>query len=141
MEAKWFKLYELVDKDTYFKYQQDSWNLFPAVALSMVDGLREYFDAPVTVNSWWWGGQLQYRGYRPPWCMVGAPLSYHKRGEAFDCDIKGLNAEDARKKILDFQHEPLLKKIGRMELGVNWLHIDTGPRLRENGEGIYVFYP
>jgi uncharacterized protein YcbK (DUF882 family) len=100
--------------------------------------VREFFGKPVTVNNWKWGGSFQYRGYRPPHCMVGAAQSYHKRGMAFDFDVKGLTADVVRGFIKEHQDDPLLHLIMRMESEVSWCHIDIG-NIPDGKQRIYCF--
>ena len=138
MISKYFKIEELVPKDTFEKYGDDCWKYFTDNSLRMLDGVREFFEKPVTVNNWLWGGNLQYRGYRPPDCPIGAPFSYHKSGRAFDFDVKGMSAEEVRRHILDNQDDLLLIWIERMEKDVSWVHVDTGSLPTGKGR-IYLF--
>ena len=123
----WFKLQELVDKETFEEYGPKAWMFFNSKALVALDNLRDFFKASITVNNWHIGGRFQFRGYRPQDCKVGARLSQHRLGNAFDCDIKGYTAEEARQKILQNQNNPLLEKIMRLEGKVGWLHFDLKP--------------
>lgn len=138
MNAKHFDLEELVDRDTFGTYGEDAWKLLHPDAIIALDGVREYFGVPVTVNNWKWGGPFQYRGYRPPHCGIGAPQSYHKRGMAFDFDVRGLDALTVRKVIKDNQSDPLLEKIMRLEDVVSWVHMDVG-RIPDGKHRIYLF--
>ena len=126
---KFFELNEIIDRKTYEKWGDRAWILFNPNALEALDGLREFMNAPITVNNWWGnpGAGNQYRGYRPEDCPVGAKFSQHKEGNAFDCTIKGYTAEDARRIILENQDNPLLAKIMRLEADVSWLHFDLKP--------------
>jgi len=134
---KFFELFELVDKKTYETLGNKAWDLFKPEALIMLEGLREFFKCPISCNTWHWGGEFQFRGYRPPSCSVGAPQSLHKQGMAFDVDIEGLSAEEARLNIMADQNNPLLKNIMRMEKDTNWVHIDCKPVANR----IYLFQP
>jgi hypothetical protein len=137
--VKYFQLHELIDRNTFQKYGEDCWHYLHADALESLDGIREFFNVPVTVNNWWEGkGSFQYRGYRPPDCTVGAISSYHKRGMAFDLDVKGHEAEEVRQAIFDNQNNPLLAKIQRMEAGVRWVHFDVG-EVPKGKSRIYLF--
>ncbi len=123
--TKYFELYELVDRATYEKWGEDAWNLLNPDLLYSLDGLREFFGVPCYINNWYNGhGKDQYKGYRPPDCPIGALRSEHKKGNAADPIIEGIDAETARQKILDNQDHPLLCKIMRLEANVPWLHID-----------------
>jgi hypothetical protein len=135
---KYFTIEEIVDERTFKEYGHKAWQLFPPDSLEMLDNLREFFDCPVTCNDWLQGGQFQFRGYRPAWCNVGTKGSAHRKGMAFDLDVEGLTAEQARIKILGDKDNPLLKHIKRIEGEVNWLHIDTMPP-SQGKERIYVF--
>ena len=137
---KHFILQELVDKKTFFEKGETAWALFRDDALIMIDGIREFFNAPVRINNWHLGGQFQFRGYRPPDYSGGAKLSMHRLGGAFDFDIAGYSADEARQKIIDNQDHALLKNIMRMELGVNWVHCDIKPVTPQQGR-IYLFKP
>lgn len=132
---KYFKPIELVDPMTYEKMFDDCLDLFIPDALQALDDLREFFGKPITVNNWHEGGTLKYRGYRGPECTVGAKKSQHRLGNAFDCTIKGVTAEEARQRILKNKSNPLLNRIMRLEGGVSWLHFDLKPIKNR----IYVF--
>ena len=132
---KYFRIEEVVDPESYKILGEGAFELFNPDALIALDNLREFFDAPVTVNTWHTGGSFKYRGYRPPDCKVGAKMSQHRFGNAFDCDIRGYTAEEARRKIIENQNNPLLEKIMRMEGNVGWIHIDLKPVPKR----IYVF--
>ena len=135
---KYFQLYELVDRVTFQKWGESSWNLLNPIALEALDGIREFFGVPVIVNNWYGGGQLQFRGYRPVDCQIGSIDSYHKRGMAFDLNIQGLEAEEARQIIIENRDNPLLINIQRMENYVNWVHFDIGSLTKEQNR-IYLF--
>lgn len=135
-----FQLEELVDPKTYRDFGVSAWQLFPTESLIMLDDFREFIGRPVTVNNWHIGGQFSMRGYRPAWTEVGAVGSPHKKGQAFDCDVEGMTAEEVRQKILADQGNHLLQYINRVEGEVNWFHMDR--YLPPQGKGrIYLFHP
>ncbi len=140
MKLKHFKLYELVDRKTFETEGNAAWNHFTDDILLCLDGLRDFFGRSVTVNNWMAGGQFQFRGYRPPWYDGGATHSQHRRGNAFDCDIMGMPAKQARQEIIDNKDNPLLIAIMRMENNVSWIHADCGP-IPEGKARIYLFNP
>lgn len=123
----YFKPIELVDPKTYERMLDGCLELFNPQALQALDDLREFFGVPVIVNNWHEGGPFRYRGYRPPEYKGGAKFSQHRLGKAFDCDIHGFTAEEARTRILKHKDNPLLCLIMRLEGGVNWLHFDLKP--------------
>lgn len=135
---KHFQLYELVDKLTYETEGDDAWKYFKPEALEMLDNIREFFDYPITINNWKSGGQFSFRGYRPKTYPAKlSPMgSAHRTGGAFDMDIKGYTADEARHKIIQNQDHPLLLNIMRMEDNVSWLHVDV---LQTGKPRIYLF--
>lgn len=137
-KCKHFKIQELVDKATFEKFGEKAWMFFRPEALEAIDDLRSFFGVPIIVNNWDEGGPFQYRGFRPRSCTVGAEYSQHRLGNAFDCDIKGVTAEEARKKILENQDNLKLMYITRIEDDVNWLHFDLA---NIDHEGIQVIKP
>ncbi|CAM3021228.1 D-Ala-D-Ala carboxypeptidase family metallohydrolase [Shewanella algae] len=135
--CKHFKIYELVDKKTYNDRGEKAWQLFDPRLLKLLDQLRELFDAPITVNNWFWGGQFSNRGLRTSASSYYRPYSQHSFGRAVDFDVKGLTADESREKIRHWFSSELLDIDGiRMELGVNWVHLDVA-----NCSGIIEFYP
>jgi len=135
-----FKLEEITDKKTFDQYGISAWQLFDLKALTMLDNLRAFFGVPITCNNWLQGGQFSMRGYRPYWTDVGAKNSPHKKGKAFDLDVQGITAEEARSIIKADMSNPLLANIQRIEAEVNWLHIDIMPP-PQGKERIYFFHP
>jgi hypothetical protein len=129
--VKYFKTYELVDRATYESVGDEALTLFfNPNALQALDDLREFFGSSITVNDWYWRkGGFQWRGYRTPKkaAELRSPYSQHRYGNAFDCDIKGYTAEQARHMIILNKDDILLSKIMRLEAKVTWLHFDLKP--------------
>lgn len=119
-----FKIYELVDKATFDRFGLQAFMFLNPLALQALDGIRDFFDAPVTVNNYHSGGPFQFRGLRPRSCTVGGEYSQHRLGAAFDCDIAGVSAAQARKVILEHRSDPRLLFVNCIETDVNWLHFD-----------------
>jgi hypothetical protein len=119
-----FAIQELVDPATYERFGVGAWQFFTPGALLALDGLREHFGRPITVNNWHRRGPFQFRGFRPRSCATGAEYSQHRLGNGFDCDIQGVSAEEARQEILRHKNDQLLIHINCIEADVNWLHFD-----------------
>ncbi len=136
---KHFKLYELVSKVDYESLGTRCWQLLDERMLITLDTLREIAGAPITVNNWYYGGSLNWRGLRTA-AYYGSLQKYadsrsmHKYGKAFDADIKGLTAEQARQLV--YAHKDALPFVSFVEDNVNWLHCDT-----RNGDRITVWCP
>jgi hypothetical protein len=135
---KYFKFEELVDQKTFFEQRENCWKLFNPEALIALDDLREYFGVPITINDWTHGGTMQWRGYRPANCPVGAPHSQHRVGNAFDCTIKEYTAMEARAIIIANQENEKLIRIMRLEDEVSWVHFDL--YLQPGEKRIYLFH-
>lgn len=124
---KYFKAYELVDRATYERDGETALRFFRPDALLALDNLREFFGVPVIVNNWFTGGSFQWRGLRNPRCPQFSIGSQHSIGNAFDLDIMGYTAAEARDKIIENKFHPLLSSIMRLEADVRWVHFDLKP--------------
>lgn len=134
---KFFKIEELICPHTFKAFGGRSWMFLTTEFLNTLLILRrDIFKSPMTINNYHIGGNFSQRGYRCNICQIPKDktlqgkiyLSAHCNGCAFDADIKGLTAEQARQKI-----KANLDKLPyniRVEAGVSWLHLDT----YDNGE-------
>jgi hypothetical protein len=129
-QCRHFKIFELVDQRTYDLYGETAWMFFPDESKRMIDGIRDYFsmlagkDVPVTINNWHFNGTHQWRGLRTIEFTGGAVRSFHRLAAAFDMDIEGVPAHEARREILANQDHEYLQYITCMEDRVSWLHVD-----------------
>jgi len=133
--GKYFGIHELVCRDVFKKYGTGAWMFLDERLLQLLLILRtEILKSPMTINNWGVKGQFSQRGLRCNRCELvknkQAPyMSAHVLGKAFDCDVKGMTAKQARDLIVanaDKIPFPI-----RMEDGVNWLHVDV----YDNGSG------
>ena len=120
-----FKSYEIVSKDVFGLFGDQVWMLFRPEALMSLDNIRSWFDRPVIVNNWASGGDLQFRGFRPFDCTIGARYSQHRFGGAFDFDVQGVTADEVRKVILDNEDHERFQYITCLEINVSWTHFDV----------------
>lgn len=140
-----FRLEELLPQD-FFELNKSRgdllWLIFDDRVLITLDRLHRRYDRAMTVNDWLWNrnNPFNYRGYRPPDCVVGAMLSQHRYGRAIDTDIKGVSAHEVRKDIRNNENDPDFEYITRIEDDVNWLHFDVGNWIKEK-LGILFFKP
>lgn len=122
-----FKLYEVFPRaffEEHFPYYGHRlWAVFPGATLKTLQGLRDLYGRMV-MNTWYWGGKSQYRGWRPMDCNVGARLSMHKFAIAFDLLPIDADVNEIRKDILANQWEEPFRHITCVELGTPHLHID-----------------
>lgn len=139
--SRFFDVRELVDPGTFSKLGDRSWIVFRPEALRMLDDVREFLGVPCVVNDWYKGGGFKYSGFRPPSCTVGAPLSAHRLGCAFDIKPKSMTIKAAWAKIQGAATDPRLSRVRRAEAiedTPTWLHLDV---YEHDGAGILVVKP
>jgi hypothetical protein len=115
---------ELVDKRTFDQFGDKIWMFFNSDVLRSLDGIRSYFNKPVTVNNWHLGGEFSNRGLRPFYVFVGGDYSQHRFGNGFDCDVEGVPANIVRHEILTHKDDPHFKLITCLETDIVWVHFD-----------------
>ena len=127
-KTKHFKLYELLPRGFYeaHRHEEDRlWFMFDARMLWTADRLWDLYGPTVIANDWKWGGNNQYRGWRPWDCEVGADLSQHKFGRALDQKFRHAAAEEVRRDIKNDPWKSEFRYITALEDGVSWLHWDV----------------
>jgi len=140
-----FQLYELYPKDIFEKGmsepngEQKLWQMWDDRILYTIQHLRNRFGSMVC-NTWYWGGNSQYRGWRPFDCPEGEKFSIHKAWKAVDLISKNFTATDIRSQILADPFHEDFKYITCVEMNVSWLHVDTRNRDKKN-YGILNVYP
>ena len=137
-----FELYELLPRKFYIdnSYQGDRlWFMFDGRMLWTQQRLREYYGCKFVMNTWWWGGKHQYRGWRPWKCKVGAMLSQHKFARAGDSVPLEVSADEIRNDILTKDREEF-QYITCIEMDVDWLHFDVRNHQKDKF-GILKVYP
>ena len=137
-----FYVYELVDPGTYAKMGQSALSLFNPKILIAIDNTPEFFGVKPIINNWHEGGPFQWRGYRTVEAAhkLGSPTGHeqHQAGNAFDWDVPGMTAKQARDKMRADQNNPLIINFMRLEGGVHWVHGD-GKLLVLPEQRIYTF--
>jgi hypothetical protein len=137
---KHFQLYELVPQEEYWKYIKKGdmfWWMFDRDLLVILDNLRNMFGKMV-INDWYWGGENQYRGWRPMDIFLGSALSQHKFGRAVDVTTLETSVNTIREYIRNNQKR--FPTLSAVEDDVSWLHIDTRNWDRTKN-GILFFKP
>lgn len=139
-KCEYFLIEELVDKSTLRTLGEDKcWRLFPEQFLICLDRLRSCLGKPIKVNDWYGGGQYQYSGYRPKTCSIGARLSAHKQGQAFDIKVQGMTPMAVYEYLLT--HQAMFPEITEMEdisSTPSWIHISCRPT---NKKGLKIIKP
>ena len=127
-----FKIQELVCPHVFEIYGDQSWQFLDEKLLHTLYTLRnDIFSLPMVCNNYHTAGAFTQRGLRCGFCNIVQDkvrkkilyLSAHIFGQAIDFDILHLPADRARAIIM--LKAELLPYPVRMELNVNWVHIDT----------------
>ncbi len=105
--------------------------------------VREFFNKPVRVNTWHIRGELQYRGWRPKSCKIGAKFSDHKIGKAFDFNVVGLSDDYVKEQIMkneDIFYKAGVRRLEHKDFATTWTHLSVNDKVHHNGK-INVFKP
>jgi len=117
---KYFKLYELVPPEAFALTNINQWWFFDPRILYTADKIRARY-GKMLCNTYYWGGENKYRGWRPFDCLVGARFSQHKFGRALDLVPFEATVEEIREDIRQGE----FNYVSCIELEVSWLHIDV----------------
>jgi hypothetical protein len=137
-----FKPQELLCPHTFDIYGEQGLQFLDEKILHTLYILRnDIFSLPLFLNNYHISGPYSQRGLRCGFCSIVQDkvkqkilyLSGHILGQAFDFDILHLSADRARSIIVLKQE--LLPYPVRLELNVNWVHIDT----IDNYRGVRVY--
>lgn len=135
MISKYFKIEELVPSALVKQLKPEVlWGLLDDRSIYTLDALREHFGTAY-VNTYPFGGDDEYRGFRPASCKVGAVNSQHRFGRAFDVTFKDVPAEEVRQYVIASKTavypKDCAKYITALEEGVSWFHFDTRNRMSD----------
>jgi len=140
---KYFKAHELVPKEVYNLFIDETmiFGIFDENALRILDLIREWANAGLTVNNWFWNGNRNECGFRPHNTTTGAAKSAHKYGKGFDVVSPKLTTAQLWA-LIDKNASKLPCKI-RIEKTsdgkpISWLHFDTMAAATQNNM-VYYF--
>lgn len=122
-----FEVYELVDKETYQRLGEKSWWMLNEKAVKGLFELRKAIGKPITVNNWFWGGNLENRGYRSIYSNTGGKFSQHRVGNAFDINVKGMTPLQVYDFILENYTKFGITTVEHKDYTPTWSHIDFRP--------------
>ena len=131
--SKYFKLHELIDKNTFINLGDDGWNLVNYKLIETLDTLKEIFNkGTITINNYKWGGNREWSGLRTKESKYYSKTSMHSLSDdgigtdltfkAIDCVFSDYSAEEVREYILN--NSSKFPYITRLEDNVSWLHFD-----------------
>ncbi|MGL4307545.1 MAG: hypothetical protein ACRCRV_01475 [Cetobacterium sp.] len=61
MRAKYLKIQEVVSRGVYEKYGERAWAFMDKNLIETLDTLREFFNSPIYINDWAFGGALLFK--------------------------------------------------------------------------------
>ena len=142
--ARDFSIKEFVPQGIYKAFGEHSINFINSKLIIAAQELRNDMGVPIYINTWPWGGGLNYRGYRPPFARVGSPLSQHKFGQAIDVS-SSVPHYKIYEKVMELEKKYFELGIRRMENPqytkgnhLGWVHVDT----KDVGmDKIHIFNP
>jgi len=125
MISPYFVIQEFVPPQIYNQFKDKSiWFVNPQI-IKVAEFIRSYFNKSVIINNWHVGGTYTESGFRMPDTTTGAKLSTHKRGNAIDIKMPGVDYDEVRKTILSNEKEFISAGITTIEDGTStWLHVD-----------------
>lgn len=138
MKRGYFNLWELVSKSDYEQHGAYAWRFVCPALLGAINRIRENLGKPITANTWYTGGSLQWRGVRNPSYSGYSVTSMHAWGRALDFDVKDLTPEQVVRHIIF--NQALYPEITFIEIDISWVHIDTGQREDEH-DGLRLWSP
>lgn len=138
-KPKYFQIYELVPPEEYALVPHHIlWMCWNWEVPWTADQLREIY-GPATVNDWYFGGRLKYRGWRPQKPPPGenwAEWTQHAWWNALDMNFKNADPEEIRQDIIANKYPEAFQYIRCIEANVPWLHMDC-----RNYDGLLVVVP
>lgn len=133
---KYFEAHELVAPEYYVIHKEMSFELFNDHILRSLDNFRLHFGKSLTINDYGFKGDYFRSGLRIPDSKVGARLSRHKFGVAFD--LKADDMKSLRKFILNEGSKFFITRVEDFKYTKSWCHVEFGYEIVTD---IYVFKP
>ena len=140
-KPKYFKLEEFIPEIVHLRRGELAWELLDPKMVQTWDELREMRGHPISLNTWCYGGSKQNQCLRTCTYYNGQnSYSQHPLGKAGD----GLEKSyDSIKEQVEFIRTVkalgALKHLTGIEVGEEWLHLDTRVTDRCNDEGLFFF--
>lgn len=118
-----FLIPELVPPEIWNAWGEKSIWFIDRRIVNAAEKIRTYFNVPMFINTWHWGGQYKERGFRSFGTTTGAQFSQHKFGRAIDFSFTNIKSDEVfeviTKKWADFG-------ITTIEQGTRgWNHVDV----------------
>ena len=128
-----FKVFEIVDKETFELLGEQAWKLIDMRLKLTLDTLSKETGWTIIINTWNFKQPSKYglfvdRGFRTQKSNTGAKEGAHPKGMALDCDCydkagKRIEPNVVRNFIMN--NIDLFPHIRCIEIDINWVHIDV----------------
>lgn len=134
--CKYFKIEELVSRKAFEHHGDKCWRFLDPAMLRGLDDCRKRY-GKIHVNTWLWGGPMEYRGLRLPGELSGSSdFSAHRHGKAVDIELLEVTPEYLRQEILSGRWQP--PGLTELELATpTWVHM----AFSTNVDPLLTFYP
>lgn len=123
-----FYLDEFVCPEIYSARGAQSVQLLDMRIIMAVQFLREKIGKPITINTWWSGGQYHESGLREFNTRTGAKLSQHKYGRAVDIKVSGMTPREVYEVVMSHEQHliehQLITTVESLAATRSWLHVD-----------------
>ena len=136
-----FNLYEFVPPEIYIEREQLAWELLDPKMVYTWDELRKRTGKSCTINNWKSGGNFRDRGLRTFLYYKDGKVHYsqHIFGKAGDGDVYDMTPEEVINFIVEEKAKGSFQYLTGIEVGENWVHLDTRPALRVSENGLFMF--
>ena len=122
MVSKYFKIHELVDRETYEERGELGWELIDPRLIVVIDRLKEKFNrGSISINTYHWGGNRNWSGLRTLESPYYSKYSQHSFGRAIDCVFSEYSTEEVREYLI--KNQDSFSDIRGIEVA-EWLHLD-----------------
>lgn len=119
----YFSVEEFVPQHIYEEHGDDSLNLMNPKIIRATETLRDLAGVPLSCNTWKWGGNRNWSGFRDETSPYYSPTSQHTLGNAVDLVSSKVSPHELRKLILD--KPEYFEDVTFLECGINWVHMDV----------------
>lgn len=129
---EYFDIREFVSRELFDLYpEQILWQTMDPALLYAALQIRKDWDSPINCNTWLWGGNRTASGFREKGCNVGAFLSAHRIGRAFDLVPSNgeLNRFHAMIESKGFKYG--LTEMENKNATPGWCHVSTRPHFKK----------
>lgn len=118
-----FYLDELVEPGIFNECREKAISFLSERLVLGIEKLRRALAKPITINTYYLGGQYKNSGLRSINCEEGAKWSDHKFGHAFDIRVDGIHSIDVQRYIEENWQEYNAFFTAIEKSTVGWTHL------------------